>query len=183
MGPKWREQQQNLAVQRAGPVFLFCDTKGVHPHRLATHNSVESPRLPALAHLRLRWLCQAGQRVRVFDLHMHERYHDTRSTAQGLCALPLPSYLPTPPPPPSLHCPTHTHSLSLSVATCTSPLLTAHFPSGAKAGWNLAWQTMVKELAPQDKTGSYNRPGYAFDNKIGSPQFPVSPAWLFPWLP
>jgi hypothetical protein len=38
----------------------------------------------------------------------------------------------------------------------------------------MAWQTMVKELAPQDKTGSYNRPGYAFDNKIGSPQFPVS---------
>jgi hypothetical protein len=33
---------------------------------------------------------------------------------------------------------------------------------------------MVKELAPQDKTGSYNRPGYAFDNKIGSPQCPVS---------
>jgi hypothetical protein len=38
----------------------------------------------------------------------------------------------------------------------------------------MAWQTMVKELAPQDKTGSYNRPVYAFDNKIGSPQFPVS---------
>jgi hypothetical protein len=48
--------------------------------------------------------------------------------------------------------------------------------AGAKTGWNLAWQTMVKELAPQDKTGSYNRPGYAFDNKIGSPQFPVSDA-------
>lgn len=60
--------------------------------------------------------------------------------------------------------------------------LSAETPPGAKAGWNLAWQTMVKELAPQDKGGSYNRPGYAFDNRIGgSPQFPVSGLawWLF----
>jgi hypothetical protein len=41
VGAKWREQQQILAVQRAGP---------------------------ALGHLGLQWLCQAGQHVRVPDL-------------------------------------------------------------------------------------------------------------------
>lgn len=62
----------------------------------------------------------------------------------------------------------------LSLLEWTNKLLPqGSLVTGAKAGWNLAWQTMVKELAPQDKTGSYSRPGYAFDNKIGSPQFPV----------
>lgn len=45
---------------------------------------------------------------------------------------------------------------------------------GAKTGWRLAWETMVRELAPQDQTGSYSRPKYAFDEQIGSPRFPVS---------
>eukprot|EP00878_Enallax_costatus_P043521 GHUV01051535.1.p1 GENE.GHUV01051535.1~~GHUV01051535.1.p1 ORF type:complete len:336 (+),score=90.96 GHUV01051535.1:264-1271(+) len=34
---------------------------------------------------------------------------------------------------------------------------------------------MVRELAPQDQTGSYSRPKYSFDEKIGSPRFPVAP--------
>lgn len=33
---------------------------------------------------------------------------------------------------------------------------------GAKGGWNLAWKTMMTELAPQDDEGSYNRPKYDF---------------------
>jgi hypothetical protein len=57
------------------------------------------------------------------------------------------------------------------VATRQGALVT-----GAKAGWNLAWQTMVKELAPQDRSGGYSRPSYAFDAQLGSLEFPVSAA-------
>eukprot|EP00884_Botryococcus_braunii_P007595 jgi/Botrbrau1/16837/Bobra.150_2s0061.1 len=39
---------------------------------------------------------------------------------------------------------------------------------GAKAGWYLAWQTMMKELAPQQRDGSYSRPKYSFNNCIGT---------------
>jgi hypothetical protein len=45
--------------------------------------------------------------------------------------------------------------------------------TGAKQGWRLGWQTMVRELAPQDSGGAYTRPQYSFDNEIGSSQFPV----------
>jgi hypothetical protein len=45
--------------------------------------------------------------------------------------------------------------------------------AGAKAGWRLAWETMVRELAPQDSSGSYTRPANAFNERIGSPCFPV----------
>ncbi|GBF94142.1 glutathione-dependent reductase [Raphidocelis subcapitata] len=44
--------------------------------------------------------------------------------------------------------------------------------TGAKQGWRLAWQTMVRELAPQDSGGAYSRPAYSFDGAIGSPDFP-----------
>lgn len=44
---------------------------------------------------------------------------------------------------------------------------------GAKNGWKLAWQTMMKELAPQTADGSYSRPSYDFQARIGDPQFPV----------
>eukprot|EP00879_Flechtneria_rotunda_P003181 GHRR01003404.1.p1 GENE.GHRR01003404.1~~GHRR01003404.1.p1 ORF type:complete len:405 (+),score=101.52 GHRR01003404.1:151-1365(+) len=46
--------------------------------------------------------------------------------------------------------------------------------TGAKTGWRLAWQAMVRELAPQDQTGNYSRPKYAFDEQIGTPQFPAA---------
>lgn len=45
--------------------------------------------------------------------------------------------------------------------------------TGAKQGWRLAWQAMVRELAPQDSGGGYSRPQYAFDDVIGSPQYPA----------
>ena len=48
------------------------------------------------------------------------------------------------------------------------------FVTGAKAGWNLAWQTMMNELAPHTKDGSYARPTYTFSTAIGTPEFPVS---------
>jgi hypothetical protein len=34
-------------------------------------------------------------------------------------------------------------------------------------------QRMMAELAPQDKTGTYQRPKYSFGGTIGSTQFPV----------
>lgn len=37
-----------------------------------------------------------------------------------------------------------------------------------KTGWKLIWQRMMAELAPQDKTGSYQRPSYQFDSQIAS---------------
>lgn len=46
--------------------------------------------------------------------------------------------------------------------------------SGAKTGWTFAWETMMKELAPQTKDGSYARPTYNLKGVIGSPEFPVS---------
>ncbi|WIA16996.1 hypothetical protein OEZ85_013909 [Tetradesmus obliquus] len=45
--------------------------------------------------------------------------------------------------------------------------------TGAKTGWRLAWETMVRELAPQDRSGSYTRPTNAFNERIGAPGFPV----------
>lgn len=48
--------------------------------------------------------------------------------------------------------------------------------STAKEGWKFAWQRMMAELAPQDKTGSYSRPSYGFGGKIGVDQeFPDEP--------
>ena len=35
---------------------------------------------------------------------------------------------------------------------------------GAKGGWRLTWQTMMKELAPQTKDGAYARPTYQFNS-------------------
>ena len=35
-------------------------------------------------------------------------------------------------------------------------------PTGAKEGWKLGWQTLVRELAPQDKSGAYVRQSYSF---------------------
>ncbi|KAA6423856.1 MAG: hypothetical protein FRX49_06426 [Trebouxia sp. A1-2] len=44
---------------------------------------------------------------------------------------------------------------------------------GAKNGWKLAWKTMMKELAPQTADGSYSRPSYDFQARIGDANFPV----------
>jgi putative glutathione S-transferase len=45
--------------------------------------------------------------------------------------------------------------------------------AGAKAGWKLAWETMMKELAPQNRDGSYARPTYNLKGILGSDEFPV----------
>jgi hypothetical protein len=45
--------------------------------------------------------------------------------------------------------------------------------TGAKTGWRLGWQTMVRELAPQDSGGAYTRPQYSFGGVLGSAEFPV----------
>ena len=48
-----------------------------------------------------------------------------------------------------------------------------HYPrthAGVMEGWKLAWQVMVRELAPQDRSGSYVRQSYTFqarDIKVG----------------
>lgn len=49
--------------------------------------------------------------------------------------------------------------------------------AAAKTGWKLAWQTMVRELAPQDSSGQYTRPQATFKHRIGDPGFPVTAAW------
>jgi len=41
-----------------------------------------------------------------------------------------------------------------------------------KESWKFGWKRMMAELAPQDKTGSYKRPSYSFDGKIGDALFP-----------
>jgi len=43
----------------------------------------------------------------------------------------------------------------------------------AKETWKFGWKRMMTELAPQDKTGSYQRPKYSFARTIGSKQFPI----------
>lgn len=45
----------------------------------------------------------------------------------------------------------------------------------AKETVKFAWKRMMAELAPQDKGGSYQRPSYSFDGKIGSLQYPDEP--------
>ncbi|KAL4857982.1 Glutathionyl-hydroquinone reductase PcpF [Chlorella vulgaris] len=42
----------------------------------------------------------------------------------------------------------------------------------AKYGWRTAWKTLMTELAPQSKDGTYQRPTYNFQGTIGSPDFP-----------
>ena len=54
--------------------------------------------------------------------------------------------------------------------------------AGAKNGWKLAWKTMMKELAPQTADGSYSRPSYDFQARIGDANFPVSQASQWPYL-
>lgn len=38
--------------------------------------------------------------------------------------------------------------------------------------WKFGWKRMMAELAPQDQTGSYQRPKYSFDGRIGDSKFP-----------
>ena len=74
------------------------------------------------------------------------------------------------------------HSMSVNsmkvqdLARSSSLAITRRFrpPAGAKYGWRLAWETMMKELAPQTKDGSYARPTYNLKGVVGSPEFPVS---------
>lgn len=68
---------------------------------------------------------------------------------------------------------THAHWATRQLASHGTHALQLPSP-GAKTGWRLAWQTMIRELAPQDSKGAYQRPGYSFGGVIGSPEFPVS---------
>eukprot|EP00199_Chlamydomonas_sp_CCMP681_P002098 CAMPEP_0119108678 /NCGR_PEP_ID=MMETSP1180-20130426/15599_1 /TAXON_ID=3052 ORGANISM="Chlamydomonas cf sp, Strain CCMP681" /NCGR_SAMPLE_ID=MMETSP1180 /ASSEMBLY_ACC=CAM_ASM_000741 /LENGTH=403 /DNA_ID=CAMNT_0007094323 /DNA_START=93 /DNA_END=1304 /DNA_ORIENTATION=- len=63
-----------------------------------------------------------------------------------------------------------------SILTWTGKLLPQSLlVSGVKESWRLAWQTLVKELAPQDKTGAYVRPSYAMELKghAGDAKYPA----------
>ena len=51
--------------------------------------------------------------------------------------------------------------------------------TGAKGGWRLAWQTMMKELAPQTKDGAYARPSYQFNT--GSMPAPLKACLVDKW--
>lgn len=42
----------------------------------------------------------------------------------------------------------------------------------AKESWKFVWKRMMAELAPQDQKGAYQRPKYAFDERIGSYKHP-----------
>jgi hypothetical protein len=71
---------------------------------------------------------------------------------------------------------------------CMSLRLPAHTPvfpplpafAGAKTCWMLSWQALMRELAPQSKDGSYQRPGYNFTGAIGEGPFPVRRGALRP---
>lgn len=74
------------------------------------------------------------------------------------------------------------HACLLIIAELSDPIVLVRHrtellcwrPAGAKFGWNTAWQTMMNELAPHTKDGSYARPTYTFSSEIGTAQFPVS---------
>lgn len=44
--------------------------------------------------------------------------------------------------------------------------------TAAKFGWKSIWLTFMRELAPQSDNGSYSRPKYAFQHRIGDKDFP-----------
>eukprot|EP00775_Hariotina_reticulata_P010760 gene10760-10916_t len=63
--------------------------------------------------------------------------------------------------------PSNNVNKGLSILEWTSKLVPqGALVTGARTGWRLAWQTMVRELAPQDQTGSYARPTAAFDEEV-----------------
>ncbi|KAL6755645.1 putative glutathione S-transferase [Haematococcus lacustris] len=67
-----------------------------------------------------------------------------------------------------------TVSKGLSLLEWTNKLLPqSTVVSVVKQGWRLAWQIMVRELAPQSKDGAYKRPSYKFTGRIGTPEFPA----------
>ena len=47
--------------------------------------------------------------------------------------------------------------------------------TGVKAGWREAWRAMMQELAPQSRSGAYERPASAFDGRLSDPRA-VGPA-------
>jgi putative glutathione S-transferase len=54
----------------------------------------------------------------------------------------------------------------------TSILPQGRIVKTAKESWKFIWQRMMAELAPQSKTGSYERPSYVSNGAIGSSRFP-----------
>lgn len=43
----------------------------------------------------------------------------------------------------------------------------------AKESWRFLWKRFMVELAPQDRTGAYQRPSYTFGNTLGSTKYPL----------
>lgn len=68
-------------------------------------------------------------------------------------------------------------SRGLSVLEWTGKLIPQGLlVTGVKAGWRTTWTTLVRELAPQDRTGGYVRPSYQSAGRISNmpgSEFPV----------
>lgn len=64
----------------------------------------------------------------------------------------------------------------LSLLELTTKLLPqSKLVSVVRPSCQFFWRLLVRELAPQSKAdGSYVRPKYSFNGRIGSPEFPVS---------
>lgn len=54
--------------------------------------------------------------------------------------------------------------------------------STAKFTWRQLWLTFMRELAPQNDDGEYQRPSYGFQGVIGSREFPVEAGRYFLYL-
>ena len=50
----------------------------------------------------------------------------------------------------------------------------------AKESWKFLWQRFMVELAPQDRTGAYQRPSYTFGNTLGSTKYPLDDIYMNP---
>lgn len=62
----------------------------------------------------------------------------------------------------------------LGILEWTGPLLPqAPLVKAAKFSWKQIWLVFMNELAPQSKDGAYTRPGYAFNGRLGTFEFPV----------
>lgn len=97
-------------------------------------------------------LAYCPQRQHAFVLHTFTEHQDSRQTTR-------------------LHAGGLDKGFNL-LETASQLIPQGQIVSTAKETWKFAWKRMMAELAPQDKTGSYTRPKYTFDGRIGSPQFP-----------
>lgn len=117
---------------------------------------------------------------------MQLQSHRTGSSSSSITGSPRPTRCPQGPSRRGLRChassippiptpPNSSLNKGFSLLEWTNAVLPqGKLVAGVKEGWRLAWQTMVRELAPQSKDGAYTRPSYAFGGKLDTPQFPVS---------